>query len=264
MNDPWSTTHITLTDILSHRSGLPRHDWVWLADITLQDTVQSIRHLPLTAASRTEWQYCNLMYNTATHLIEKMTNQSIHSFLKENIWGPLDMTETYLSFSEAQDAGRDISQGYYVDLNGDILPTNRVYTEALRGAGNTLSSVSDYAKWISALLARQPPISEAGYTALLGAHTIVSSTPIEPFSSPEVYGFGWMSRSYGGEEMIYHDGAQYGYGASVVFLPRRKFGLVVLGNNMNGVSAAANVLSYHLVDEELGIPTDKRFDWISR
>lgn len=43
LNDPWATSQMTIIDILSHRSGIPRHDWVWLANITLQEAVQSMR-----------------------------------------------------------------------------------------------------------------------------------------------------------------------------------------------------------------------------
>lgn len=264
LNDPWSTSHTTISDILSHRSGLPRHDWVWLANITLQETVQSMRHLPLTAEPRTKWQYCNLMYSAAAHLIETVTNQSLHTFLTKKIWQPLNMTETFLSFSDARAARHNISQGYYVNLDGKISSTDQVFTDTIRGAGNTLSSVADYSKWILAMLNRQPPLSEASYDTLIGGHAIISPNLIEPFGSPLLYGLGWMSQTYKGEMLVFHEGSQFGYGASVILLPRRKFGLVVLGNNMIGINAAANILAYHLIDEELGISMDDRFDWVTR
>lgn len=264
LNDSWSTSQLTIIDMLSHRSGLPRHDWVWLANITLQEAVQSMRNLPFTASPRSTWQYCNLMYSAASHLIETVTNQSLESFLTENIWLPLNMTETYLSLSEAQKAHRDISQGFYIDLDDEISSTDRVSIDTLRGAGNILSSVSDYAKWISTLLNRQQPFSQTGYATLFGAHAIVSPNPVEPFQAPTLYGLGWMSQAYKGEMILSHEGAQFGYGASVILLPQRNLELVVLGNNMNGINAAANVLAYHLIDEELGIPLESRFDWIAR
>jgi CubicO group peptidase (beta-lactamase class C family) len=264
LNDPWATSQMTIVDILSHRSGLPRHDWVWLANITLQDAVQSMRNLPFTASPRTEWQYCNLMYIVASHLIETVTNKSLETFLTENIWLPLNMTETYISLSEARNANRDISQGFYVNLDGELVSTNQVFIDTIRGAGNILSSVSDYAKWISTMLNRGAPFSQTAYAKLFGGHSIVSPNPVEPFQSPALYGLGWMSQVYHGEMILFHEGSQFGYGACVMFLPQRNFGLVLLGNNMNGINAAANVLAYHLIDEELGVPFDNRFDWVAR
>jgi hypothetical protein len=49
-----------------------------------------------------------------------------------------------------------------------------------------------------------------------------------------------------------------------MLLPKRNFGLVLLGNNMNGVNAAANLLAYHLIDGELGVPPESQFDWAAR
>lgn len=161
------------------------------------------------------------------------------------------MTETYLCLPNAEKAQRHISQGYYIDQDGELSSTERVFTETLRGAGNILSSVSDYAKWISTLLNRGPPISQMGYEALFGGHSIVSANPIEPYQTPTLYGLGWMSQAYKGEIIISHEGAQLGYGASVILLPQRNFGLVILGNNMKEVNAAANILVYHLIDENL-------------
>ena len=264
LSDSWATSQMTIVDILSHRTGLPRHDWVWLANMTLREAVQSIQHLPFTASPRAEWQYSNLMYSAAAHLIETVTNQSLQSFLRDNIWLPLDMTETYLSLSDAEDAHQDISQGFFVSLDGEVTPTNRISTDILHGAGNILSSVSDYAKWISTMLNRGPPFSPAGYGMLFGAHSIASPKPMEPFITPTLYGLGWMIQAYQGETVLSHGGAQIGYGASVVLLPQRNFGLVVLGNNMNGINAAANVFAYHLIDEELGIPLERRYDWVAR
>ncbi|KAJ6035871.1 Beta-lactamase-like protein [Penicillium herquei] len=244
LNDLWSTSQMTI--------------------IGLQEAVQSMRNLPFTASPRTEWQYSNLMYSAASHLIETVTNQSLQSFFTEHIWLPLNMTETYLSLSEARKARRDISQGFYVNLGGQISSTERVFKDTLRGAGNILSSVSDYAKWISTMLNRGPPFSQTGYATLFGGHSIVLPNPIEPFQAPTLYGLGWMSQVYKGEMRLFHEGAQFGYGASVMLLPQRKFGLVIIGNNMDGINAAANVLAYHLIDEELGIPLESRLDWMTR
>lgn len=264
LNNTWSTTHITISDMLSHRSGLPRHDFVWNANISLQEAVRSMRYLPLTAEPRTQWQYCNLMYMAAAHLVERITGLSIHDFLTQRIWKPLNMSETYLSVSAARKAERHISEGYYITRDGDLRSTHQANTDTIRGAGNILSSVSDYAKWISAILHRKQPLSEAGYNALFSAHSIMVGNTQKPYQSPPLYSFGWMSQTYAGETIVYHDGAQFGYGAAVLMIPGRKFGLVILGNNMNGISAGANVLAFHLVDGLLGVKDEERFDWVER
>lgn len=47
---------------------------------------------------------------------------------------------------------------------------------------------------------------------------------------------------------------------TVYFYHRGTSGFVPLGNNINGVNATANLLAYHLIDKELGIPAESQFD----
>ncbi|KAJ5709414.1 hypothetical protein N7493_010748 [Penicillium malachiteum] len=78
MIDPWYTDHVTLTDILSFYL-IAQVYLVMTANLTPQEIVQRIRHLPLTAEIRTRFQYGNLMYIVATHILEIVTGQSLQS-----------------------------------------------------------------------------------------------------------------------------------------------------------------------------------------
>lgn len=264
MIEPWYTAHVTITDMLSHRSGLPRHDWLLLTNLTMEGIVQKIRHLPLSAEIRTQFQYSNIMYATAAHMIESVSGQSLQTFFTERIWEPLIMSETYISLLHAQEAGRHISQGYYLDVQGNLLSTHLVTMDNIRGAGNILSSVNDYARWIRTLLHRGPPFSESAYRNLLAAHAIASAEPVPPFTSPPLYGMGWIIQDYRGERVIQHAGSQYGFGSLVVLLPERDLGFIIMGNNMRGTNAAADIIAYDIIDGVLDTPQHKRFDWGKR
>ncbi|KAL3463339.1 putative penicillin-binding protein [Aspergillus heterothallicus] len=263
LSDPYATTHLTLTDILSHRSGLPRHDTVLIGqDLTLPAIMEKLKYLPLTQEIRTEFQYNNIMYLVAAHLIEKTTNQTLAEFLKENLWTPLKMTSTYLDTAPALADERHISEGYYFNPSTNkTSPTHLDYTPVVGGAGNILTSVNDYAKWISALLARAPPIPEEGYAALFGAHTIVAPVTNPPFSAPDLYGLGWTLQSYKGVQIIQHGGSQVGFGALVALVPEKETGLAILGNEMIGTNEAMMVLSFAIVDELLGLAEEERSNW---
>lgn len=277
LSDPIYTSQITLTDMLSHRSGLPRHDMLLMLNTTAQDIVARLQHLPLTAPIRTKFQYCNLLYITAAHLIETVTGSAFEDFLRTNIWNPLGMNDTGFDLQAALDRNLDVAQGYYYDADtdtdtdtdadtdtgkGKLHPTNRTYNPAITGAGNILTSATSYAKWMDALLTHSPPISPAGYTALFSAHTIGTPAPYNPFSAPDLYGLGWVIQNYRGETIVQHGGAQDGYGALVVMLPARGFGVTILGNYMEGMNGAAQVLGFELVDNLLGVGEGGRFDWV--
>jgi CubicO group peptidase (beta-lactamase class C family) len=265
LSDSYATTHLTLIDILSHRSGLPRHDQVLLQDLTLPEVVERLKYLPLTEEIRTKFQYCNLMYVVAAHLIEKSTNQSLYEFLKENLWDPLGMTSTYLDVAPALHDNRDVSEGYWFNPEtNETLSTNLAYGPVVRGAGNTLTSVNEYAKWISAHLSRSPPIpnDENGYGMLFGAHSIAETGVVAPFlGAPTLYAAGWTLQSYRGLQIIQHGGAQVGFGAFVVLLPEVEAGFAILGNEMAGMNTASLVLGFGIVDDLLGVEEGERFDW---
>ncbi|KAL4749570.1 hypothetical protein BDW72DRAFT_194707 [Aspergillus terricola var. indicus] len=263
LSDPYATTHLTLADILSHRSGLPRHDIVLFEqDLTLPAAVDILKYLPMTEEIRTKFQYCNLMYVVAAHLVEKMTNQSFYEFLKENLWGPLNMHSTYLDTAPALADKREISEGYFFNPStNQTVATNLEYSPVVRGAGNILTSVNDYAKWVSTLLVRAPPISEEGYAALFGAHSIVAPVVNPPFSAPDLYGLGWFLQNYKGLQIIQHGGDQVGFGALVVLLPEKETGLTILGNDMMGMDPAKMILAFEIIDGLLGIKQEDRPDW---
>lgn len=101
LSDSYATTHITLEDALSHRTGMPRHDSSYGGlygedhhEGTPRDVVRSLRDLPMTKEPRTTWQYCNMMYVVASHVVEKLTGVWLGLFLREWIWEPLGMGST--------------------------------------------------------------------------------------------------------------------------------------------------------------------------
>jgi len=54
--DEFANKQATLKDILSHRSGLPRHDHSYQTGTSFDKFVQRIKHLRPSAEFREEWQ----------------------------------------------------------------------------------------------------------------------------------------------------------------------------------------------------------------
>src|SRR5688500_16116235 len=67
MYDQVATEHLTVRDMLSHRSGLPRHDLLWYGnnDLTRAEVVEKLRHLEPSKSFRELWQYNNLKIGRA-------------------------------------------------------------------------------------------------------------------------------------------------------------------------------------------------------
>lgn len=267
LSDDYATTHVTLEDALSHRTGLPRHDLIIAkANVTLSDIVQHLRYLPFTAALRTRLQYNNLMYETVGYVIERLTNKPLGDFLHQYIWKPLNMTGTYLSLQDAQDSSLDLSRGYF--WNNETQSYVQVpHTPTTIGgaAGSIISNVVDYAMWLRAMIHHAAPISAAGHAALMTPRTIIGQYDLglkpEMMTGDPVYSLGWMKFVYRGQQIISHSGSLIGYGSLALYLPDREWGVTIMANTMGSSNYAALTLVYHLIDDMLEVPLEERLDW---
>ncbi|TVY52262.1 Protein flp, partial [Lachnellula suecica] len=265
--DAYSTQHVTLEDALSHRTGMPRHDFSYggiKPDGTkrgVRDVVRSLRDLPLSAELRTRFQYCNMMFVVVSHVVETLTGMWLGDFLKEKIWEPLEMESTYFSTSAAQAAPEPLAQGYvYHDEKYEPVPPMDLHI--VSGAGSIISNVLDYSKWIRAFLTTSGPLSASDYAALKSPRTLMPSDELPgPYTGPLAYSLGWFTGTYQGYEFFQHSGGMEAFGAEVLIFPALSYGLVSFGNTASTSNAVEMKLLFHLLDEKLGIPHDKRWDW---
>ncbi|KAG9962154.1 beta-lactamase/transpeptidase-like protein, partial [Aureobasidium melanogenum] len=263
LQDDYYTSHITLEDALSHRSGLPRHDlaygWSEGREPDALDIIRTMKHLPLTAEPRTKWQYCNLMYGTVGQALAMLSGIDFSDMLKKLIWEPIGMRSTTTSTKEAMAARdkngqRTLSRGYFWNKD-HYLPEPYVNLDSLAGAGATISSVNDYALWIQALLNAgtndSSAINEAIYKDLTGARTIMGGLfdTIQPI--PPLYALGWINIMAGAHEVITHSGSVTGFGANVYIFPGEEIGLVSMANTM-GSSNQAGALIFIEILKRLG------------
>lgn len=266
LEDEYMTSHATIEDALSHRTGMPRHDLSYGGSydghkVTPKDVVRSLRYLPLTAEPRTAWQYCNLMYVTVSYIIETLTGSWLGDVIRTRILAPLDMKSTYFSMADARKGPEGVAQGYYY-YNGSYIEVPDMDLLQVSGAGFIVSNVLDYSKWIRAMIDKAPPISKAGHQAIrkprmLGP-PIVGDSPYTGFVS---YALGWDTGVYRGHQWWQHGGGMEAFGADVVFFPDLRFGLVAFGNIGRWSNYAEKSLIWHLIDEKLGVPEEERFDW---
>ncbi|KAL0259372.1 hypothetical protein SLS55_005108 [Diplodia seriata] len=277
-----TTRTATLEDLLTHRTGMPRHDLSYAAspNTTLAAHVRNLRHLPLTAAPRTTWQYCNMMYTALAHVLETLTSTTWAEYVAARIWTPLGMTAgTFASLADAKQHASDrLSAPYFWD-NATGAFVREPYVpdaSALVGAGNVLSCVSDYARYLRALLKRRPNFfpGPGGFRELRRAARSVVSDPADageeearggrnaPWTGPELYGLGWMLVTYRREGLrVYrHGGAVTGYAAEMAYVPQAGWGVAVMANTEVRGGWAAERVVVALVEGLAGTPVGERWD----
>jgi CubicO group peptidase (beta-lactamase class C family) len=259
LSDDHATKHTTLEDALSHRSGLASHHYAVIygdKDATVQDTVRSLRHVPISAPPRTKFQYTNQMFIVMTHLLQKHTGEPLCSFLKKRIWDPLGMNETYFSTEEAKkdpSSAAKIVKGYTwipEQGGGHWFEEPEANWRPNTGGGSIVSNVLDYSRWVRELIHRTGPLK--GHESLTLPRIFHYEAGDINLPSPyHAYALGWFVDNYRGQHLYSHSGGWPGYSSFVGFLPEKKFGFALMGNS-NSARFLLFRLAILLMDRLLG------------
>ena len=113
LHDPVVTDRLTVVDLLSHRSGLPRHDLIWLGHPgrSRADLVRRLRFLPLSRDLRQEFQYSNLGYLVAGHIVDALSGTLWEDYLHSRVLTPIGMDRSNLS-ADSMRADPDHASAY--------------------------------------------------------------------------------------------------------------------------------------------------------
>jgi CubicO group peptidase (beta-lactamase class C family) len=99
-NDDLNRT-VTIRDMLSHRTGITRHDLIWYkSDYTKKDLFERLRYLEPSEPPRTTFLYNNMMYSGAGYSVELLSGKPYETFVSERIFEPLGMSSTTFTIAD--------------------------------------------------------------------------------------------------------------------------------------------------------------------
>jgi CubicO group peptidase (beta-lactamase class C family) len=253
--DPNASDRLTIVDLLAHRSGLPRHDLTWLGQPgrSRAEIVRSLRFLPLSRDLRQEYQYCNLGYLAAGHVVEVLSGVPWEDFVRGRLLEPLRMSRTNLSVDEM--LADDDHAAAYTRRGGVIAEVPQRPLPAVAPAGAINSSAADLTRWLLAQLAGgqldgATVMSPATATRQLTPHMLMPEAGELPGLTQYAYGLGWAIGRYREHRMAMHDGGIDGFTTHCVLLPDDGVGVVVLTNT--SASLMHLTVAYRVLDELLG------------
>jgi CubicO group peptidase (beta-lactamase class C family) len=250
--DPLATGSLTIRDLLTHRSGLPRHDFFWYkSPFTRDELYARLRYLEPAGSPRAEWRYNSLMYIVVGRIVEKVLGDSWERIVRKSILLPLGMNRTVLSPEEAEDDhNHALAYGLQKGRLARIPMLKEVH--AIAPAGAVSSSLRDLALWLTFHAMRSPPLLRANMWADLHR----PQSPMPGLDQPEIqdasYALGWVGENYRGRSLVIHNGAIDGYTVHLGFLPESGRGLIILMNR-DLASEALLALAYSAYDRLLGI-----------
>ncbi|HWM90843.1 MAG TPA: serine hydrolase [Thermoanaerobaculia bacterium] len=262
LRDRVATEQLTPRDMVTHRSGLPRHDLSWYnaTELSRKELVERLPYMEATYPLRSRWQYNNFMFLTAGYLVEQVTGKSWEDNVRERIFDPLGMTNSNFSVEDSQKAA-DFALPYREDDDEKIeLIPFRVITN-IGPAGSINSSARDMAKWVQIHLAKgkigdRQIIGPATLIDIHSPHMVITATPERAEISQGAYGLAWFIDTYRGHQRVHHGGNIDGFSALVSLLPNDNLGMVIL-TNRNGTEVP-ELLVRHTVDRLLKLDP---IDW---
>lgn len=263
LHDPLVTDRLTVVDLLSHRSGLPRHDLAWLGHPgrSRAELVRRLRFLPLSKDLRQEFQYCNLGYLAAGHIVEVLSGTSWEDYLLTRLLTPLRMARSNLSVDDMR-ADHDHATGYE-RRQGVVVPVPHRPVTATAPAGAVNSCAADMTRWLLVQLGGgqvdgQAVMSPDTVVRQHAPHVVLPEDRTFPASTRHAYGLGWMIGQYRHHRLAEHGGGIDGFQTECMLLPDDGIGVAVMTNTSS--SAMAPVVAYRVLDELLGL---EPLDWFS-
>jgi CubicO group peptidase (beta-lactamase class C family) len=274
MYDPYATEHMTIVDLLTHRSGLGlgEGDLLIVPATTRSraDIVHALRYLKPVTGFRETFAYDNILYIVAGALVEAVSGETWEHFVEKHIFAPAGMTDATTAYHI--DAKNGVA--LHGRISGPIMGVGpqSILKHGLEGgasapAGAINASATDMAKWMQVQLAHgklpngKLLFSAEQSEAMWEPRVVVSpdsfgkaTSAVMAALSPKFqdYGLGWFVENYHGHTVIEHTGAVLGAVAAQYLIPEKGVGISVNINSEDG--AARRAVAFYLLDYYLGIP----------
>ena len=255
--------NVTLHDMLSHRTGVTRHDLIWFkSPFTRKELFERLKYLEPQEPMRETFLYNNLMFAAVGQVIEMKSGKRWEDFVRERIFTPLGMSTTCYTIADMlkqPDYGvpfrekRDSFELYKIPYYED--------TEGVAPAGAIISNIDELSHWLIALM------NEGEYNGKQVLPASVLKATLQPaIALPNAagealgyweilnsaYGMGRQTASYRGKLLTFHGGDLPGFHSQISFMPNDKIGVIVLVQTDHS-APLYNIISYNVYERLLGM-----------
>lgn len=216
---------ITVRHLLNHTTGL--REFLNLYAITGADTRSLTRDDVLRAVERqpalqnapgAEFNYNNTAFSLAAQIVEKTSGQDFDDYVREHVFEPLGMTDSYVRMSpDVIIPGR--ADGYTPSDAGWSAPGD---LGGAVGAGGIYASIEDLERWGQNLLSPRVGTKEM-VEEMMTEYTLTDG-------EGSGYGLGLFIDEQRGLKRVHHGGADVSHRSMIVYYPELNAGLTVQSN----------------------------------
>jgi CubicO group peptidase (beta-lactamase class C family) len=145
---------VSLTDLLSHRSGLDNLPISFRAAFSGDHSPELMQRLIAATVSRPDtppgtFRYSNAGYNIATTLLEARDGRDWRVLVRDEVLNPIGMADTTGWLSEARTDGAVIAAGHLGHpANGPVRSPLQKVDATMQSAGGLVSTADDMARWL--------------------------------------------------------------------------------------------------------------------
>ncbi|MBA2269818.1 MAG: serine hydrolase [Chthoniobacterales bacterium] len=258
LHNEYATANVTPRDLVTHRTGLPRHDAVWYGtELKREQIYHRLPHFGFSRDLRVRFQYNNLMYMTAGHLAGQLAKSSWEELVKNALFTPLGMKRSTFNIA-AMKADSNHSQAYELNTKREVVKIEHMALDAGGPAGSINSSVDEMARYLRMMLAGgmfegKRVLLEADVQAMMQPQVPIGKDVFSEFFGFRSYGMGLFVQTYRGTEIAHHGGNIDGSSALLVMVPSKRIGVIVLANR--SATRLRDALPFDILDRLLGLET---------
>jgi serine beta-lactamase-like protein LACTB len=228
---------ITTRELLGHLGGIRHYNPDGKGDIpgdsakhflSMEESLQIFAGDPLVAKPGTKFHYSTYGYTVLGCVLEGAASEKYVDYVKENVFVPAGMRETQADNFFAIVSHR--SRWYHKDKSGVVENAGVLDSSYKIPGGGLISSADDMARFEIAVMANKllkPATREVMWSPQKAAD-----------GSENGYALGWGNAKKFGLGLVSHSGSQQGTSTSIILVPERRAGIVVLAN-MDDVDATA-------------------------
>jgi len=250
---------VTLRDMLSHRTGLPRYDGIWVASpFTRKETVAKVVYMKPQLGFREGYIYNNMMFASSGAVMENVTGMTWEDIIRKKFFQPLQMNSSCFSDDDMMKAGNFAYSYFEPDSTKKLQKViYMAQSDALGPAGTIKSTVEDMSHWMIAQLnggkyKGQQVIPESAIKQTLVPNNLADKEGRWDELSNSLYCLGRTIQTYKGFKIATHTGSIDGYYSNVTFIPSQELAIFVV-HNSQPAGSLRGVIAFPIIDRLLDL-----------
>jgi CubicO group peptidase (beta-lactamase class C family) len=233
VQDEETSATVRVKDLFTHSAGWAGDFFIdtgW-GDDAAAKYVARMAELPQVTPLGTNWSYNNAAFTVAGRVIEVVTGKTYESVVKELIFEPLGMKHSFFFMEDVMTYR--FAAGHQVHPEGPKVARPWPIPRGSNAAGGISTTIPDQFRYVRFQMGDG---TAADGARLLKPESLafMQSTVYEIDKGGDSMGLSWMLFSIGGVPALRHGGGTNGQISAFMFIPEKKFALIITTNADKG------------------------------